>query len=198
MKKIPVITNGCILLSICLLTINTGCQRKLGLGIGSMLGSKDTAQVPSVQLETKVLPPMKIVSVIHEVFTEEDIGKALNAGYVELCEYINKHRLPSGKVMAFYYTYDMPFIVEAAIEVDSLPPAPDSTIGIREMPGGKVLIAHYKGPYEKAAMAYHAIYKWLEDNHRSAREIPFEVYLNDPITIRNKNDLRTDIYQFIK
>ncbi len=186
------------MLSICLLTINTGCQRKLGLGLGSMMGSKDTAQVPSVQLETKVLPPMKIVSVIREVFTEEDIGKALNAGYVELCEYINKHRLPSGKVMAFYYTYDMPFIVEAAIEVDSIPPVLDSTIGSREMPGGEVLIAHYKGPYEKAAMAYHAIYKWLEDNHRSAREIPFEVYLNDPITIRNKNDLRTDIYQFIK
>jgi effector-binding domain-containing protein len=117
---------------------------------------------------------------------------------VELCEYINKHRLPSGKVMAFYYTYDMPYIVEAAIEVDSIPPAMDSAISYREIPGGDVLIAHYKGPYEKAAIAYHAIYKWLEDNHRAAREIPFEVYLNDPITIRNKNDLRTDIYQFIK
>ncbi|MBO9562675.1 MAG: GyrI-like domain-containing protein [Niastella sp.] len=196
MKKRTLITTSILL--ICWLLSTTGCQQKFGLGIDPMTGSKDTTQVPSVKLETKVLPPMKIVSVLHEVFTEEDLGKALNTGYVNLCEFINKHRLPSSKVMAFYYTYDMPYIVEAAIEVDSFPPVLDSAIGARIVPGGEVLIAHYKGPYEQAAIAYHAIYKWLDDNHRSAREIPFEVYLNDPITIRNKNDLRTDIYQFIK
>jgi effector-binding domain-containing protein len=196
MKTIKINPPACFI-GICLLAI-TSCQRHTGLGIGSIMGSKDTTQVPSVQLESKVLPTMKIISVIHEVFTEDDIGKALNTGYVELCEFINKHRLPSGKIMAFYYTYDMPFIVEAAIEVDSLPPVLDSAIGTRMLPGGEVLIAHYKGPYEKAAMAYHAMEKWLTDNHKAAREIPFEVYLNDPITIRNKNDLRTDIYQFIK
>jgi len=182
-----------------LLVMMPGCQRHttLGLGLDTMKGRNGNLY-PSVKLELTILPPIKILSVVHEVFTEDDIGKGLNAGYIELCTFINKHRLPSGKVMAFYYTYDMPYIVEAAMEVDSVPPVLDGSIGNRVIAGGEVLIAHYKGPYEKAGMAYHAMYQWLEEHHKAAREIPFEVYLNDPITIRNKNDLQTDIYQFIK
>lgn len=183
-----------------LLSMGPGCQRKavLGLGLDVLYIGKDSVNLSSVWMEKTSLPSMKLLSVNFQVYKEEEIGKYLNARYTGLCSFINKHRLSSNRVMAFYYTYDMPFIIEAAIEVDSIPPVLDQDICARVMEGGEALIAHYKGPYEKSALAYHAIYKWLNDNHRVARELPFEVYLNDPTTIKSNNDLLTDIYMFLQ
>jgi|GEM_PF-706878 len=183
-----------------LLETVTGCSRNTshGLGLDAMAGSKDTAHHPSARIERTVLPSMKIVSITFEVERAEDIGKFLNAAYIDLCAFINKHRLPSNRTMAFYYTYISPFVVEAAVEVDSIPPVLDSTVNTRVLEGGEALVVHYKGPYENAAIAYHAMEKWLKDNHKEPRGMPFEVYLNDPITIRDKSKLLTDIYQFIQ
>jgi effector-binding domain-containing protein len=187
-------------MGICLLALATGCTRHAthGLGLDIMTGSKDTARVPSARLERTVLPSMKILSLTFEAQSADHIGQYLNAAYIELCTFINKHRLPSNRTMAFYYTYFAPFVVEAAVEVDSIPPVMDSLLNARVLEGGEVLIVHYKGPYEKAAFAYHALDNWLKDNHKKARGMPFEVYLNDPITIKDKNKLLTDIYQFIQ
>lgn len=183
-----------------LLAAVAGCSRNTthGLGLDVMRGSKDTARHPSARIERTVLPPMKIVSITFEVERAEDIGMFLNAAYIDLCAFINKHRLPSNRTMAFYYTYISPFVAEAAIEVDSIPPVLDSTVHTRVLEGGEALVVHYKGPYENAALAYHAMNKWLIDNHKEPRGMPFEVYLNDPITIKDKNKLLTDIYQFIQ
>lgn len=195
-KKQPLI--GMIVLS--LLAVAAGCSRhsRLGLGLDVMSAGKDSALYPSARIERAVLPAMKIVSVTFEVERAEDIGKYLNAAYIDLCTFINKHRLPPGRTMAFYYTYIAPFVVEAAIEVDSIPPVTDSAINVRVLEGGEALIVHYKGPYENAAFAYHAIDKWLQNNRKKARGLPFEVYLNDPMTIKDKHKLLTDIYQFIR
>jgi hypothetical protein len=32
-------------------------------------------------------------------------------------------------------------------------------------------------------MAYKTITQWLKDNNEQSRELPFEVYLNDPVTV---------------
>jgi len=183
-----------------LLTLAAGCNRHVthGLGLDAMYGNKDTARVPSFRLERTILPSMKILSYTFEAQRADDIGQYLNAAYIELCTFINKHRLPSSKTMAFYYTYVAPFVVEAAVEVDSFPPVRDSLVNARVLEGGEALIVHYKGPYENAGLAYHALENWLKDNHKKARGIPFEVYLNDPITVKDKNKLLTDFYQFIQ
>ena len=183
-----------------LLALATGCSRHstLGLGLDVMNSVKDPARHPSARIERTVLPPMKIVSITFEAPGADDVGKFLNAAYIDLCGFINKHRLSSNRTMAFYYTYIAPFVVEAAIEVDSLPPVMDSTISARTLEKGEVLIVHYRGPYENAGLAYHAMEKWLKDHHKKARGLPFEVYLNDPITIKDKQQLLTDIYQFLQ
>lgn len=187
-------------MGIYLLALTAGCSRHTthGLGLDVMTGSKDTARVPSVRLERTILPSMKILSLTFEAQSADNIGHYLNAAYIELCTFINKHRLPSNRTMAFYYTYIAPFVVEAAVEVDSIPPVLDSIISTRVLEGGEALIVHYKGPYENAGFAYHALENWLRQNHKKAKGIPFEVYLNDPITIKDKNKLLTDIYQLIQ
>lgn len=183
--------------TVVLLTIG-GCQRsvRLGLGLDTMYGSKDTTRQPSVRLDSSVSLPIKVLCVQLVVFSEDEIGQRLNAGYEVICNYINLHRLGANRVMAFYQTYDMPFLVEAAIEADSIPLEADSIVKSRIVAGGPVVIAHYKGPYEDMILAYRAIEKWLKDNKKIAREPPFEVYLNDLMTARSKHNLLTDVYQF--
>jgi effector-binding domain-containing protein len=46
-------------------------------------------------------------------------------------------------------------------------------------------------------MAYSALDYWLEKNDKAAGGLPFEVYLNDPVTVQDPYDLRTDIYQLL-
>ncbi len=189
-----------LVITLSLLIVIAGCSRHTthGLGLDIMAGGKDTARHPSARIERTVLPPMKIVSLSFEAERAEDIGQYLNVSYVAICGFINKHRLGPGRTMAFYYTYISPFAVEAAIEVDSIPPLLDSTVNTRVLEGGEVIIVHYKGDYESAGFAYRAIDKWLKDNHKTAKGVPFEVYLNDPITVKDRNNLLTDIYQFIQ
>ncbi|WP_276482275.1 GyrI-like domain-containing protein [Paraflavitalea pollutisoli] len=181
-----------------LLLVAVSCQRSIraGLGLDALFGVQDTTRHPSVKLDTLVAAPFKVLSVQFEVYTDREIGQRLNAGYVLLCNYINDRRLVTKRVMAFYYTYDEPYLVEAAIEVDSLPVVLDSIITARTIRGGKLLIAHYKGPYEQMVMAYRAIDRWLADHHKVASELPFEVYLNDLMTVKSRFDLLTDVYQF--
>lgn len=183
-----------------LLFFLAGCNRHAGLGLGLdvMKGGRDTASHPSAVIEQKTLSSMKLLSIPLEAKNAEETGKMLNAGYIELCTFVNRHRLTCGKVMAFYYTYKAPFVLEAALEVDSIPPLLTGNIKSRLLEGGDVLIVHYKGPYESASFAYHALEKWLKDNGKQPRGIPFEVYLNDPITIKDQNKLLTDIYQLIQ
>lgn len=198
MRKITILLF--LSLAMGLIAIGLACNRSaaLGLGLDTMYKAGDTAMAPTIRIEKTVLPPIKLLSISFQVFKEEDIPRHLNTGYVELCNYINKNRLPAGRVMGFYYTYDMPHVIEAAVEVDSLPAKQDSLFTTRIMAGGNVLIAHYKGPYEKAALAYHAIDKWLAENQKLPIDHPFEVYVTDPLAAKNKSKHLTDIYQFYK
>jgi len=41
------------------------------------------------------------------------------------------------------------------------------------------------------------ISKWLKENNKIAGGLPFEAYLNDPASVKNKFYLQTDIYQMI-
>jgi effector-binding domain-containing protein len=61
--------------------------------------------------------------------------------------------------------------------------------------GGEVLIAHVWGPYSELRQAYIQIESWLKQNNRMARSHPFEVYLNDPVSVKDPSKIQTDIYQ---
>lgn len=64
--------------------------------------------------------------------------------------------------------------------------------------GGDAIVVHYQMPYDQIAAAYAAISKWLNENNKKALEQPFEVYLNDPVTVKDPQQLRTDVYQRIQ
>lgn len=57
------------------------------------------------------------------------------------------------------------------------------------------MIAHMRAPYSELRQADIQIENWLKENKRVARGGPFEVYLNDPKTVKDPSAIATDICQ---
>ena len=100
--------------------------------------------------------------------------------------------------MAFYNSYQVPFFIDVAVEVNRVPEVLTGRIKAKNLAGGNALIAQYRGPYEQLEIAYTAIASWLRQHNKVAKDQPFEVYLNDPLEVKDPFDLRTDVYQLIK
>jgi effector-binding domain-containing protein len=158
----------------------------------------DTTRKPTVSLEETTVDSMIILVIKDTATSMEDISRVIGAGYGELFTYINQSGLLPGKVMAFYHTYQPPFKMDIAVQVNKIPAQTTGRIKLNRIFGGKAIVAHYQGPYEKVEMAYTAISGWLKQHNQEAKGRPFEVYLNDPATVKDPSELRTDVYQLTR
>ena len=157
----------------------------------------DTSKKPTWVLEKTILNPMTIIF-ISDTSNITGISKVFQSAYAELFGFISQNGLIPGKVMAFYYNYNDPIALESAVEVNKIPAMLSGRIRTRKIEGGDALVIHYTGPYEEMESPYGAINKWLKDNNKQAFGLAFEVYLNDPSMVKDKYELKTDIYQLIK
>lgn len=155
----------------------------------------DTTTKPLLKPRKVTLVPMSVLTVTDTAMTAADIGPILSKNYGELFSFISSQKLQSGKIMAFYYSSHQPFIMDAAVEVNEIPATLTGRIKGRIIKGGDAIVVHYQGPYDQVGVAYTAITNWLNENNKTATRPPFEVYLNDPYTIRNPALLLTDVYQ---
>lgn len=158
---------------------------------------QDTSKQSSLQIEQQVLKTMTIIY-IPDTVNMSGLNKVFESAYGELFIFLTKNKILPGKVMAFYHNYSDPIAVEAAVEVGNVPDALTGRIKLRIVEGGNAVVVHYKGPYEEMETPYNALTKWLKDNHKKATGLPFEVYINDPSMVKDKYELKTDIYQLIK
>ncbi|HSC40424.1 MAG TPA: GyrI-like domain-containing protein [Chitinophagaceae bacterium] len=159
---------------------------------------QDTLKKPVVSLEETLAGPMHVVMIRDTAETAAHIHLVLNRDYQELFMFTQQNALKTGKVMVFYHSARPPFILDAAVETDSLPDQTTGRIRINKYKEGNVLIAHYQGPYEQIGMAYTAISAWLREHQKTGIHTPFEVYLNNPAMVKDSYELRTDVYQYIK
>jgi effector-binding domain-containing protein len=125
----------------------------------------------------------------------QDLGAVFQRGYGELMKYAHENQLKTGKFLAWYYSVQPPWIMDIGVETDKLPSELKGRVKSRIEKGGEVLIAHMQGPYTQLGEAYNQIESWLKQNNRMARGNPFEIYLNDPSTVKDPSEIKTDIYQ---
>lgn len=158
---------------------------------------QDTVRKVCIDLEQVVLDPITVLY-IRDTAAMAGLSKVFEKDYAEILRFISKNGLSPGRVMAFYFNDRNPMTLEAAVEVDRVPETLAGRIRAKVVPGGDALVAHYTGPYEELEKSYNEIAHWLEGNTFKAREIPFEIYLNDPTKVKDHYDLKTDIYQLLK
>jgi effector-binding domain-containing protein len=166
--------------------------------ISAMDRSPDTTRRPVFTLEDTIVSAMNLLTIRDTAATMADLSHVIGRGYGELFAFVNQNGLRPGKLMAFYYSYQPPFILDIAVQVGQRPGTLTGRIKLKEISAGNAVVAHYHGPYDQIGIAYTAIYDWLRQQNKSANGPPFEVYLNDPMSVKDPFDLRTDVYQLIR
>jgi effector-binding domain-containing protein len=144
------------------------------------------------------MQPVKVVYIVDSVVTADSFSSKMGKGYGILFTLIGQQQLKPGKVMAIYNTITPPYIFDIAVEVDKEPGSLTGSVQFKTIAGGDAVVVHYKGPYEKIEKAYLQIEEWFKKNNKLRAGPPIEVYLNDPATVKDKNELLTDVYQLIK
>src|SRR5688500_13228753 len=71
---------------------------------------QDTTKKPSVTLEEKLVDSMIVLFVKDTASNVTDISRIMKSGYGELFSFVHQNDLKITKVMAFYYSYEPPFI----------------------------------------------------------------------------------------
>jgi effector-binding domain-containing protein len=145
-----------------------------------------------------IMKPIKMVYIVDSVVTVDSFSSKMGKGYGILFTLIGQQQLKPGKVMAMYHTITPPYIFDIAVEVDKAPMQVTDGVQYKTIAGGDAIVVHYKGPYENIHNAYQQIEEWLKKNNKQMAGPPIEVYLNDPATVKDKNELLTDVYQLIK
>jgi effector-binding domain-containing protein len=149
-------------------------------------------------VSTIMMKPMKIVYVTDTAVGRESISQKMQKGYSTLFGFIIQQRLISSRTLAIYQTMTSPWVFEIAVEVDKEPQQLTNGVQFKTIEGGEAIVIHYKGPYEGIEKAYLQMEQWLKKNKKQKVGPVIEAYLNDPGTVKDKNELLTDIYQLIK
>lgn len=154
----------------------------------------DTIPV-KITLDKTAFNDMNILFITDTAATTDGIKDVLGKAYGEIMQFVQQNQLQPLKFMAWYGSVRPPWIMNVAVEVNKIPEAVNGRIHSKVQPGGEVLIAHILGPYDQVGQAYSAIGKWMNENARKAKSAPFEVYINDPATVKDPSEIQTDVYQ---
>jgi effector-binding domain-containing protein len=148
-----------------------------------------------ILLEKTRINDMSILFIADTAKTTTDISAVLAKDYAELTNYVIEQKLEARRYIAWYYSYQQPWPMDVAVEINKIPLQTKGRIRARKLQGGEAVVAHMWGPYDQVSQAYMRIMDWLKQNNRKGRGSPFEVYINDPASVKSPYEIQTDIYQ---
>lgn len=173
----------------------TGDQCKLSFSSKEIIIQDSALDIVVEKIE---MPSLKLIYIPDTANASHELSRKMSKNYGDLFIFSASQNVKAGRLTTFYNTMPWPCAFETALEVDEFPKDSHKKIKSKTLSGGQVLVAHYKGTYEQIGKAYAAIHKWMVDNNKTRRDMPFEIYLNNPALVTDKNDLRTDVYQPIQ
>ncbi len=138
---------------------------------------------PIINIVDTISMPFNVISIKDSASNNIRLSQKLAKIYGEkLAECIQKNKLKiTGAPLAWYKTQKAPFFFEAGIPVDKKPAKLSKSVKFRQIPRGKVILAHYFGPYEESVQAYQFLKEWIKDNKKSVSAPAYEIYVTDPI-----------------
>ena len=157
----------------------------------------DTTRLPTVSVEKTTIDSMKIVTIRDTAWSYDSFILKLNRNYGQLFSFIMQSGLRPNRIMGFYYSLTTPTVFETAVEVDKFPKQTFGKIKINKINREDAIVAHYQGPYRQIGIAYSAIENYFKNQNKTANQKFIEVYLNNPSTVKDSFDLRTDVYRLL-
>ena len=143
---------------------------------------------PIINIVDTVSPRRMVIFAKDSARAYERIGMKLGKIYgTKLAETIKKNNLKmTGAPLAWYKTTKAPFYFEAGLQINKKPARLVPGVQYREMAVGKIVLAHFYGPYDQMSQGYDAIKEWMKDNKKIAAGAPYEIYVTDPIDKKGK------------
>ncbi|MDB5283865.1 MAG: hypothetical protein JWO06_2940, partial [Bacteroidota bacterium] len=128
-----------------------------------------------------------------------EIGKKLGGLYSEIGKVMQKNKQDfNSPVMAFYHSFSPEKVVlEAAVPVSKEIKSEGRVTG-KMMPKTKVLSVTFFGDYQLMSQAMPQIQEYMKKNHLESNGSEFDIYMNDPTTVKSKMDIQTKINLPIK
>ena len=132
---------------------------------------------------------------VREKADTSNIGPMLGKCYGMIGAVLKKQKLEmAGPVFAIYYSESSTnFDFDAAVQVNQAGKE-DGNVKPGLLKATKAVVAHHFGPYENTPAAHEAIGKYISENHLKITGPVWEVYVNDPMTVKNPSEIQTDIY----
>lgn len=132
---------------------------------------------------------------IRGVVNASELGAALGQRYGQLIQYIESKKLTmKGHPFAVYHAWDGKTTdLDVCLWVDKADKGAGTIKGMT-VPGGKVLVADYYGPYAGSEAAHLALDQWAKNNNTKLATSPWEEYVTDPMIEKDPMKVLTRVY----
>lgn len=153
---------------------------------------------PSFDIEEIVVEAYPYLA-ITDSCSVDMIGTKLGEWYGAIMAHCGEKNItPAGQPFAMYHSWD-----GSATRMTAGIPLSESAEGTDliesgTMYAGSALKITYVGPYEGSEAAHMALNSYIENNGKEYAGSPWEVYVNDPMEVKDPNELITEIYYPIK
>ena len=157
------------------------------------------AKEPVIKIEETQAKPMIVLYTVEKAASSNEIGQKLGVAYGEMGAFMKKNNLEmTGAPAATYKSEKAPFDFEAWATVNAAPKKGEGRIKFKKIEGGKAVVAHFFGPYEINYKGYEKLMSYIKEKGLTPLGNSYEVYVNDPTTVKDPYEIQTDIYQLVK
>ncbi len=150
---------------------------------------------PASAIEEVDITPQWVIT-IRDTTDLTSISAKIGTAYQSIMGYVMANGIsPAGQPVAFWHDFNRDansVIMEPGIPVsDSV--AVGKGMGLIRISGRAVKTTHW-GAYDKVETAYNALKTYMEQNGITSKGAPWEVYVTDPMQVKDTAQWQTDIY----
>ncbi|MFM1931482.1 MAG: hypothetical protein RL226_785 [Bacteroidota bacterium] len=151
---------------------------------------------PVFEPSVDVIPDMWYVGLPLDNVTEASMagGAVHGPAYGKIMEFLMGEGIePVGQPLAIIRRYS-----PESMDITFAMPVADSIAGnaelvVEKMAGGRCLSAVHYGSYESSGSTWEQLDAYILENNIALRQSPYEVYVNDPVTVSNESEIMTKI-----
>jgi len=180
--------------------------RYMGLFMEKMMGpdfEKGLAKLKKIAEERRNWPkieetkmPAQTILTVRDSAGPKTFEKVMSSAFGEIMSYIKKNKSKqTGAPFAIFHRWDsVTFfsVMDIGIPVEKADKE-SGRIKISNIPEQNIVKAVYFGPYEKTGPTYIALMQFIKESNKEMTGGPWEIYVTDPMEVKDTLKWQTDI-----